>query len=104
MSVLDFASLYPSLIKVNNISYETVNCTHPECRSNVIPEIGTWTCTKRRGIESLVVGSLRDLRVDYYKQLTKSKTLSKEEKDLYKVVSQGLKVILNACFTGDTDF
>ncbi len=98
VSVLDFASLYPSLIKVNNISYETVNCPHDECKSHVIPEIGTWTCTKRRGIESLVVGSLRDLRVDYYKQLTKSKTLSKEDKDLYKVVSQGLKVILNASY------
>jgi DNA polymerase elongation subunit (family B) len=103
VSVLDFASLYPSIIKVYNISYETVNCVHPECKKNLIPEVGTWYCTKRRGIESLVVGSLRDLRVDYYKQLTKSKTLSPEEKELYKVVSQGLKVLLNACFTGDTD-
>ncbi len=102
VSVLDFASLYPSIIKVFNISYETVNCPHEECRKNTIPEVGSWYCTKRRGIESLVVGSLRDLRVDYYKQLTKSNTLSKEEKDLYKVVSQGLKVILNACFTEDT--
>lgn len=98
VSVLDFASLYPSLIKVYNISYETVNCAHPECVSNVIPELGTWRCTKRRGIESLVVGSLRDLRVDYYKQLTKSRTLSKEDLELYKVVSQGLKVILNASY------
>ncbi len=98
VSVLDFASLYPSLIKVNNISYETVDCVHPECRSNVVPGIDTWTCTKRRGIESLVVGSLRDLRVDYYKGLTRSKTLSREDKDLYKVVSQGLKVILNASY------
>ena len=103
VSVLDFASLYPSIIKVYNISYETVNCPHPECRKNIIPEVGTWYCSKKRGIESLVVGSLRDLRVDYYKQLTKSKTLSQSEKELYKVVSQGLKVILNACFTGDTD-
>jgi DNA polymerase, archaea type len=98
VSVLDFASLYPSIIKVNNISYETVYCPHEECKTNVIPEIGTWTCTKRKGIESLVVGSLRDLRVDYYKQLTKSKTLSKEDKELYRVVSQGLKVILNASY------
>jgi DNA polymerase I len=98
VSVLDFASLYPSIIKVYNISYETVNCPHSECRKNIIPEVGTWYCSKRRGIESLVVGSLRDLRVDYYKQLTKSKTLSQEEKELYKVVSQGLKVILNASY------
>ena len=98
VSVLDFASLYPSIIKVHNISYETVNCPHQECRSNIIPEVGHWTCTKRRGIESAVVGSLRDLRVDYYKQLTKSATLSKEDKELYKVVSQGLKVILNASY------
>ena len=98
VSVLDFASLYPSIIKVYNISYETVNCAHPECRENIIPEVGHWTCTRRRGIESLVVGSLRDLRVDYYKQLTKSPTLSKNEKELYKVVSQGLKVILNASY------
>ena len=56
VSVLDFASLYPSIIKVNNISYETVYCPHEECKTNIIPEIGTWTCTKRKGIESLVVG------------------------------------------------
>ncbi len=98
VSVLDFASLYPSIIKVYNISYETVNCPHEACKTNIIPEVGHWYCTQRRGIESLVVGSLRDLRVDYYKQLTKSTTLSKEDKELYKVVSQGLKVILNASY------
>jgi DNA polymerase I len=98
VSVLDFASLYPSIIKVYNISYETINCVHPTCKTNLIPEVGTWYCSQRRGIESLVVGSLRDLRVDYYKQLTKSKTLSPEEKELYRVVSQGLKVILNASY------
>ena len=100
--VLDFASLYPSLIKVHNLSYETVNCIHPECRSNTVPDTSSWVCTKRRGIVSLVTGSLRDLRVAHYKPLTKDPTLSKNEKDLYNVVTQGLKVFLNACFTGDT--
>jgi DNA polymerase I len=98
VSVLDFASLYPSIIKVYNISYETINCVHPDCKKNVIPEVGTWYCSQRRGIESLVVGSLRDLRVDYYKQLTRSKTLSPAEKELYRIVSQGLKVLLNASY------
>jgi DNA polymerase I len=96
VSVLDFASLYPSLIKVQNLSYETVNCIHEECKSNIIPDTTHWVCRKRRGITSLVIGSLRDLRVHHYKQLAKDITLTKEEKELYSVVSQGLKVILNA--------
>ena len=96
VSVLDFASLYPSIIKVYNLSYETVNCPHEECRVNKIPDTDNWRCSKRHGITSLVIGSLRDLRVSHYKQLARDKTISKEEKDLYGVVSQGLKVILNA--------
>jgi len=102
VSVLDFASLYPSLIKVHNLSYETVNCPHPECKTNTIPDTSSWVCTKRKGIVSLVTGSLRDLRVAHYKPLTRDTTLSKEDRELYNVVTQGLKVFLNACFTGDT--
>ncbi len=103
VSVLDFASLYPSIIKVHNLSYETVNCEHDECKRNRVPDTENWVCEKRDGIESLVTGSLRDLRVNHYKQLSKSQSLSKEDRDLNNTVSQGLKVILNACFTGDTD-
>ena len=102
VSVLDFASLYPSLIKVDNLSYETVNCPHPECRGNKVPDTTSWVCTKRKGIVSLVTGSLRDLRVAHYKPFAKDKSLPAEERELYNVVSQGLKVFLNACFTGDT--
>ncbi|MDG6926093.1 MAG: DNA-directed DNA polymerase I [Nitrososphaerota archaeon] len=98
VSVLDFASLYPSIIKVYNLSYETVNCPHEECRANKIPDTEHWRCSKRHGIESLVVGSLRDLRVSHYKQLARDKTISKEERELSGVVSQGLKVILNASY------
>ncbi len=98
VSVLDFASLYPSLIKVYNLSYETVRCIHEECRSNEIPETSHWACTKQRGIASDVIGSLRDIRVDYYKPLSKQPGLKAEERELAKVVSQALKVILNASY------
>ena len=98
VSVLDFASLYPSLIKVHNLSYETVNCPHRECKSNSIPDTTSWVCTKRKGIVSLVTGSLRDLRVAHYKPLTRDATLSKEDRELYNIVSQGLKVFLNASY------
>ena len=98
VSVLDFASLYPSIIKVHNLSYETVNCPHEECRSNKVPDTDHWVCRKRSGIESLVIGSLRDLRVGHYKHLAKDRSLSQEERELSGVVSQGLKVILNASY------
>lgn len=98
VAVLDFASLYPSLIKVHNLSYETVRCQHKECVSNKIPETEHWACIKRRGLTSTIIGSLRDVRVDYYKPLTKESSLSVEEKELAKVVSQALKVILNASY------
>ena len=98
VSVLDFASLYPSLMKVHNLSYETVNCPHPECRTNRIPDTDSWECTKRKGITSLVIGSLRDLRVGHYKQLAKDPTLAKQDRQLYSVVSQSLKVFLNGAY------
>jgi DNA polymerase I len=96
--VLDFASLYPSIIKVYNLSYETVRCPHPECRSNRVPETNHWVCVKKRGITASLIGSLRDLRVHYYKPLSKKQDLSPAERDLFNVVAQALKVILNAAY------
>jgi DNA polymerase, archaea type len=99
--VVDFASLYPSIIKVHNISYETVNCIHQSCKNDLsqqIPGTTHWICKEKRGLTSLLIGSLRDLRVNYYKYLSKNKALSSEERQLYNVVSQAIKVILNASY------
>jgi DNA polymerase elongation subunit (family B) len=95
--VLDFASLYPSIIKVFNLSYETVKCPHEECRTNILPNTSYWVCTKMRGMTSLLIGALRDIRVNYFKRLSK-KAKSKEEKEFYNVISQALKVVLNASY------
>ncbi len=95
--VVDFASLYPSVIKTWNLSYETVNCPHPECRSNKIPGTPHWVCRRKRGMMSTLVGILRDLRVYLYKPLSK-----KAEDPLlraqYKVVQAALKVFINASY------
>jgi len=98
VTVMDFASLYPSIIKVKNLSYETVRCSHDECKKNTIPQTNHWVCTKKNGLTSVLIGSLRDLRVNYYKNMAKKDTLSVEEKQLFTVVSQALKVILNASY------
>ncbi|MCJ8307178.1 MAG: DNA-directed DNA polymerase I [Nitrosopumilus sp.] len=96
--VMDFASLYPSIIKVRNLSYETVRCPHEECKKNTIPGTNHWACLKKNGLTSMIIGSLRDLRVNYYKNLSKKETLTEEQRRQYTVVSQALKVILNASY------
>ncbi len=96
--VMDFASLYPSIIKVRNLSYETVRCVHEECKKDLIPQTNHWACSKKNGLTSLIIGSLRDLRVNYYKSLSKKETLTDDQRQQYTVVSQALKVILNASY------
>ena len=98
VTVMDFASLYPSIIKVKNLSYETVRCSHDECKKNTIPQTNHWVCTKKNGLTSVLIGSLRDLRVNYYKNMAKKDALTAEERQLFTVVSQALKVILNASY------
>jgi len=100
VSVLDFASLYPSIMKVWNLGYETVRCWHKDeaCRRNLIPGTPHWVCSKKRGLESLLIGSLRDLRVNWYKVKAKDRTLPAALQSWYKVVSDALKVVLNASY------
>ncbi|MEM2117957.1 MAG: DNA-directed DNA polymerase I [Candidatus Bathyarchaeia archaeon] len=98
VAVMDFPSLYPSIIKVWNLGYQSILCQHPECRSNLIPDTPHWVCTKKRALESLLIGSLRDLRVRWYKPKTKDKTLPNELRSWYNLIQGALKVILNASY------
>jgi DNA polymerase I len=97
-AVLDFASLYPSIIKVYNISYETVLCSHKECMDNKVPDLPHWICKKNKGLSSLIIGSLRDVRVKWYKPKAMDKSLPKNLRNLYDVIQLTLKVVLNASY------
>jgi len=98
VAVMDFASLYPSIIKVYNLGYQTLLCKHEECKTNKVPETTHWICTKKKALESLLIGSLRDLRVKWYKPKSKDKTLPKDLQSWYNVIPSALKVILNASY------
>jgi DNA polymerase, archaea type len=98
VAVMDFASLYPSIIKVYNLGYQTLLCNHEECKTNKVPETSSWICTKNKALESLLIGSLRDLRVKWYKAKAKDKTLPKDLRSWYNVIPSALKVILNASY------
>jgi len=55
-------------------------------------------CTKQRALESALIGSLRDLRVKWYKPKAKDKSLPEEQRNWYSVTQSALKVILNASY------
>jgi len=95
---MDFPSLYPSIIKVWNLGYQSILCPHPECRGNVVPDTPHWVCIKKRALESLLIGSLRDLRVQWYKPKAKDKYLSADLRSWYNITQGALKVILNASY------
>jgi DNA polymerase elongation subunit (family B) len=91
--VTDFESLYPSCIDSYNLSYETIDCEHEECKKNTVPEVDHYICTKRRGFYSVLVGALKDLRIHWFKPLLKAPSISKEERFLAKILTKLLKLI-----------
>ncbi|MHA2298093.1 MAG: DNA-directed DNA polymerase I [Candidatus Hodarchaeales archaeon] len=95
VTVLDFASLYPSIMSSYNLSYETVNCPHEECKTQIVPGTGYWTCTKRDGIFSTLVGFLKDVRVKWFKPGAKNDV---PERQFYSVAEKSLKVLINASY------
>ncbi len=96
--VMDFASLYPTIIKEYNLSYETVQCLHDDCTDNLIPGIPYNVCTHRMGIFAYIVGFFRDIRVKYFKPKSSDKTLSDERRSYYTTIQQALKVFINGSY------
>ncbi len=96
VAVLDFASLYPSIISAKNLSYETILCRHPECVNNVLGDTEYWTCTRRKGMLSNLLGFFRDVRVLWFKQQAKEK--DNPLSSLYQSIEKSLKVLINATY------
>ena len=95
VAVLDFASLYPSIIGNFNLSYETILCNHEECKKNAVPQTNYWVCTQKRGIMADIVGFIKDVRVQWLKPESKK---ASEKKTFYQIWERSLKVLINASY------
>jgi len=73
---LDFFSMYPSIMVKYNLSGETINCSHPECKDK-IPGTDHTFCRRKKGI----VASTIELILKRRKYL---KEILKAEKDIKK--------------------
>jgi DNA polymerase elongation subunit (family B) len=94
VAIVDFSSLFPRIFVKHNISPETINCKHPECRENgeKVPFLGFHICMKRRGVYPVVFGRVLEER-DRVKLLMSSTSDSEERRKL-EVLYRSLKMQL----------
>ncbi|MFH1702460.1 MAG: DNA polymerase domain-containing protein [Nitrospirota bacterium] len=90
IAVMDFKSLYPSIIATFNISPETFNCSC--CKGYKVPERDYWFCKKKKGFVPTVIEGLINRR-DKLKR-------NKDRKGLNRINSQQLavKTVSNAMY------
>jgi DNA polymerase elongation subunit (family B) len=92
--VCDFESLYAGCIDSFNLSYETVDCSHPECERNRIPDFDGHVCTLRRGFYATLVGALKELRIAVFKPIARNSALPDEERRTAASTARLLKLML----------
>jgi DNA polymerase I/DNA polymerase-2 len=96
IAVMDFRSLYPSIIATFNISPETFNCDC--CRDGYeVPETKYWFCKRKEGFVSTVIKELIEKRTEIKEKMKKLKRDSEEWKQLH-AEEQSAKVIANATY------
>lgn len=92
---VDFASMYPSLMAINNISAETVLCKCCPDSHLRIPELNYHICEKRVGIVPKTLKLILTKRLRY-KQL--KETADATFREVYDRRQAALKWILVTCF------
>ena len=97
IAVIDFRSLYPSIIVSFNISPETLNCDCCKKDGFKVPELKHWFCKKKKGFVSSILKELIEKRTKIKKKLKKLKKDSLEYETLYNK-QFALKTIANATY------
>lgn len=91
---VDFASLYPSIMVVHNISPETIKCHCCPGSHNIVPGLGYRTCEQHEGLLPRVLRPIIKRRLAL-------KRLAKEggrRAETYGKIAKALKWVLVTCF------
>jgi len=94
--VLDFKSLYPSIIATFNISPELLNCKCCKNNGHRIPETNYWFCKNKKGFVSGVIKEIIEMRNKTKQNMKKLK--HGEEWEQLDRQQYGLKIIANATY------
>jgi len=97
IAVVDFASLYPSIIATYNISIDTLNCKCCKDEGHKIPGLPYWFCKNKTGFESQNIKELLFERLELKKQLKKLEPTTHEYL-LLDTKQRALKTIINASY------
>jgi DNA polymerase I/DNA polymerase-2 len=97
IAVLDFRSLYPSIITSFNISLETLNCSCCKDDGYKVPELNYYFCKKKKGLISTAIKELIEKRIEIKKKMKSIKNSSPEWNQLYNQ-QYALKIIANASY------
>ena len=90
---LDFASLYPNIIRTRNVSPETVRCGC--CETDDVPTLGYSICDAD-GYLPAVLGPLIDTRREMKRRLASA--ADSDERERLEAASSAIKWILVSCF------
>jgi DNA polymerase elongation subunit (family B) len=95
IAVMDFRSLYPSLIATFNISPETLNCGKRK-EGYEVPGTDYWFCKEPEGFVSTVIRELIETRVKIKERIKKLK--ASEEKNRLEREQFAVKTVCNATY------
>ncbi len=97
IAVLDFSSLYPTIIISHNVSPDSLKCDHKECEKKNISPNEQWFCLKEKGLVPKILKSLFEKRMKIKKE---ANALDKKDKKflLLNARQKALKILLNSFY------
>lgn len=97
LAVLDFRSLYPTVIISHNISPETLNCAHSDCKEKNSSPGGNWFCTKSEGFFGSILKRVLKQRMELRAEMKKYEKGTPPYMQLH-AKQYALKIVLNSFY------